>query len=216
MVVFRNRWIALAGVVALLLSTGCQPSGSSPDGPPRGGVPGGETAGRDVALDAPPSEDAKDEVSVQIASWDEVQQMVAALRGQVVVLDVWSTWCVPCTVEFPHLVKLQEAHPEGLACISVAANYSGRADEPPESFREEILDFLRRQNAAFANVISSTPDEALYEAIGAASVPVVLVYGRDGKLKKKFTNDDREYGDEGFTYAEHINPMVQQLLKEPE
>jgi thiol-disulfide isomerase/thioredoxin len=197
-----------ACLVALLTVMGCQPSGTSPATAPR------DQAQDEGLVDQPDSSGTPEgQVSVEIKTWDEVQQMVAGLRGQVVVLDIWSTWCVPCTVEFPHLVKLQESYPSGLTCISLAANYSGLADEPPESFREEVLSFLQRQNATFPNVISSTPDEALYAAIGAASVPVVLIYGSDGELKKTFTNDDREYGDEGFTYADHIIPLVEQLMK---
>ncbi len=212
MTVNQKRNFSAASIVVLLLSIGCQPSETSPAPSPQGSA----SADGIQPNEPSPLEPPADAVTVQIKSWPEVQQIVAGLRGQVVVLDVWSTWCVPCTVEFPHLVKLHEAYPTDLACISVAANYSGLADEPPESFREEILAFLRQQNAAFTNIICSTPDDDLYEAIGAASVPVVLVYGRDGELKKTFTNDDQEYGDEGFTYADHIVPLVEQLLNKTE
>ena len=57
-----------------------------------------------------------------VASWDEVQQMVAAHEGKVVVLDLWSTWCIPCKKEFPHLVEIHEGFPADVACISVSLN----------------------------------------------------------------------------------------------
>jgi thiol-disulfide isomerase/thioredoxin len=196
----------LVSVVALLSVIGCQPSGTSPVAPTQ------RTQDK-ITVDQPDgSESAADQVTVEIKSWAEVQQMVASLRGQVVVVDVWSTWCVPCTVKFPEFVKLHESYPTGLTCISVAANYSGLADEPPESFRDDVLEFLRSQNATFTNVISSTPDEQLYATIGADAVPIVLVYGRDGELKETFTNDYGKYGEKGFTYADHIVPLVEQLL----
>jgi thiol-disulfide isomerase/thioredoxin len=196
----------LASVVVLLSVIGCRPSEDSPV------VPTQSTQDQ-ASVDQPgASEPAAGQVTVEIKSWAEVQQMVASLQGQVVVVDVWSTWCVPCTVKFPEFVKLHESYPTGLTCISVAANYSGLADEPPESFRDEVLDFLRSQNATFPNVISSTPDEQLYATIGADAVPIVLVYGPDGELKKTFTSDHSQYGEEGFTYADHIVPLVEQLL----
>ena len=197
---------SLVSVVALLSAIGCQPSGTSPVAPAQ--------RTQSQASDGQPgaSESAAGQVTVEIKSWAEVQQMVAGLRGQVVVVDVWSTWCVPCTVKFPEFVTLHESHPTGLTCISVAANYSGLADEPPESFRDEVLEFLRSQNATFPNVISSTPDEELYATIGADAVPIVLVYGRDGELRKTFTSDHDQYGEEGFTYADHIVPLVEELL----
>lgn len=197
---------SLVSVVALLSAIGCQPSGTSPVAPTQG-------TQDQASVDQPEeAESGADQVTVEIKSWEEVQQMVTSLRGQVVVVDVWSTWCVPCTVKFPEFVKLHESHPTGLTCISVAANYSGLADEPPESFRDEVLEFLRSQNATFANVICSTPDEQLYKTIGADAVPIVLVYGPNGELKDTFTNDHDQYGEEGFTYADHIVPLVEQLL----
>lgn len=189
----------------LTLAIGCQPTETASDPMP-------DRPRDQAAVDSDAKETAPDAVTVQIKSWEEVQQMVADLRGQVVVIDIWSTWCVPCTVKFPEFVKLHESYPEGLTCISVAANYTGLPDEPPESFRDEVLDFLRRQNAAFPNVISSTPDQELYSMVGADAVPIALVYGPDGQLARTFTNEDPQFGDEGFTYADDVRPLVEQLL----
>ena len=138
--------------------------------------------------------------------------MVADHRGKVVVIDIWSTWCEHCMEEFPNLVKLHQQFPDNVACISVDIDYNGREDQPPESFRDEVLEFLSKHEATFQNVISSDPDEDVYNALEVGSIPVVLVYDREGSLKKKFTNDDNEYGDEGFTYQQHIIPLVEKLL----
>ena len=138
--------------------------------------------------------------------------MVTNHRGKVVVIDVWSTWCDPCKRQFPNLVKLHRQYSDKIACISVDIDYYGSPDEPPESFRDEVLKFLSKQDAAFENVISSDPDEDVLNALDVSSVPAVLVYDREGSLRKKFTNDDNEYGGEGFTYQEHIIPLVEKLL----
>ncbi len=202
--------------IALMLTVGCQPAApvppESPSPDPAG--PGAESPMDEAAAGEQPAESEAGEVTVQIRSWEEVQQMVADRKGKVVVIDIWSTWCVPCMREFPHLVQLQQSFPDSVTCISVAANYAGLKDEPPESFRDEVLEFLKKQKAALTNVICSTPDETLYETLQAASVPIVLVYGTDGSLQKMFTNDDQQYGDEGFTYQQHIVPLVEQLVKQ--
>jgi hypothetical protein len=39
------------------------------------------------------------------------------------------------------------------------------------------------------------------------------VFGRDGKIAKKFDNDNNEFGEEGFKYDKHIQPLVAKLLK---
>jgi YD repeat-containing protein len=114
--------------------------------------------------------------------------------------------------EFPHLVELQQRYPDDVTCISVNLNYIGLADEPPESLREPVLEFLRRQQATFPNVICSTPDEQVLQTVDAFSVPVVLVYDSAGNRQQVFTNDDGQYGDEGFGYDQHIQPLVERLL----
>jgi thiol-disulfide isomerase/thioredoxin len=194
---------------ALLFALGCG-SSSPPPTEPTSVTPPSETPAAPAA-DAEPAEPIS-EITVQIKSWEEVQQLVADQKGKVVVVDIWSTWCIPCVREFPNLVQLQKDHPDNVACISVDANYSGVESEPPESFQEEVLEFLLKQEAKFQNVICSDPDTELFDKVGIASIPAVLVYDREGTLQKKFTNDDQEYGDEGFTYEDHIVPLVEQLL----
>jgi thiol-disulfide isomerase/thioredoxin len=152
------------------------------------------------------------EVTVQVSSWAEVQQMVAEHRGKVVVVDVWSTWCEPCVREFPNLVQLHRQYPDEVVCISLNIDYIGVATEPPDSFRDKVLKFVRQQEASFQNVISSDPDEDVLKALDAFSVPVVQVYDRDGNLRETFTNDDDLYGDEGFTYQRHIIPLIETSL----
>jgi thiol-disulfide isomerase/thioredoxin len=153
-------------------------------------------------------------IPIRLASWEEVEQLVASQNGKVVVLDVWSTWCVPCLREFPGLVALHDKHGDRVACMSLNCNFTGAAGETPEDSREEIAAFLQKQKATFENVISTTPDEQLYEVLGAAAVPVVRVYDKQGQLRKQFVNDDNEYGDEGFTYEQHIEPLVAELMNE--
>lgn len=146
-----------------------------------------------------------------VASWDEVQQMVAAHKGKVVVLDLWSTWCLPCMREFPHLVEIHEEFPGEVACISVSLNYIGLEDEGPEEMREQVMPFLTAKKAFFENVISSDPDNVVLERLSLASIPAVMVYGRNGKLLRRFDNDQGLYG-EGFTYLDHVRPLVQDAL----
>lgn len=151
-------------------------------------------------------------IPLQVLDWDEVQKLVAANKGKVVVLDLWSTYCAPCMREFPNLVELQKKHPKDVACISMNLNYAGIRDEPPESFREEVLAFLSKQNAYFQNVISKDPDADLFEKLDLASIPAVYVYDRKGKLVKRFDNDNIQSPSDEFTYEKDIIPLVKKLL----
>jgi thiol-disulfide isomerase/thioredoxin len=151
-------------------------------------------------------------ITVDVASWDEVQAMVADQKGKVVVVDLWSTWCVPCMREFPNLVKLQDRFPDQVACISVNLNYDGSADAPPESHRDNVLKFLTKQKADFRNIICSDSDEKMYDTLDLGSIPAIYVYNEQGELHKRFDNDSGEYGEEGFTYEQHVIPLVEQLI----
>jgi thiol-disulfide isomerase/thioredoxin len=157
---------------------------------------------------------AEPEIQLEVASWDDVQTMVGKHAGKVVVVDLWSTSCIPCVREFPQLVELHKAHADNVACISVSVDYTGAEEETPESLREKIAAFLDKRNATFQNVICSDPDLELYDRIDLGAVPAVYVFDREGELKKRFDNDHQEYGDEGFTYAQHIVPLVEQLVGE--
>jgi thiol-disulfide isomerase/thioredoxin len=150
--------------------------------------------------------------SLAVKSWDETQQWIAAQRGKVVVVDLWSSWCVPCIREFPNLVKLAQDHADDVVCLGFNLDYSGAIGETPESFLDPIGRFLAKQDAAFSNVISSEPADDVFQRLELGSIPAVLIYDREGQLSKRFDNDDDLYGDEGFTYEKHIVPWIKQLL----
>jgi thiol-disulfide isomerase/thioredoxin len=196
-----KRRIALSIACCLLVPfalTGCQP-GASPA----------------VAEESPQQKGAPakgDKIPLELASWDETEKIVASYKGKVVVLDIWSTWCEPCVREFPGLVELQKKHPNDVVSVSLNSNYIGVGSAEDE--KDDILAFLKKQDAQIRNLISTDADEDLYKKVGIASIPVARVYGRDGKLVKQFDNEKGEYGDKGFNYEEHVGPLVEKLVKE--
>jgi len=154
---------------------------------------------------------AKSTITLKVAAWDDVLKIVEQNKGKIVVVDLWSTSCQPCVAEFPGLVKLQAGHTKDVVCVSFNCNYIG-LDQPEEEL-PEVLKFLQKQNAQFVNLMSNEEDEKLYKRVGIASIPVVRVYGRDGKLAKQFDNEKEEYGKDGFTYDKHITPYVKKLVE---
>lgn len=151
------------------------------------------------------------DVTLKVASWKETMQLLPKYKGRVVILDLWSTSCIPCMREFPNLVQLQERFGDKVACISFNCDYVGIKSKPPEYYRERVMKFLQKREATFLNVLSSTPSDELFDQIQLASIPAVYVFGPDGKLVNRFDNDEGKYGDE-FTYKEHVIPLVERLL----
>ncbi|HEV3341804.1 MAG TPA: TlpA disulfide reductase family protein [Pirellulales bacterium] len=150
---------------------------------------------------------ASGQVTAEIKDFDGIQSLIASKRGKVVVMDCWSTWCDPCVKEFPGLVALHKKYgTEDLACISLSFNYDGGKNEKPEDHTEQVLEFLRTQDAAFDNVIASVPTDELYELLGfkTASVPAIFVYDRQGNLARQFGGEEAKYAEVGKLVAELI------------
>lgn len=191
----------------ILLLAGCP----GPDGTGEADTSASNDADSTAAETSEPSTSETGDVDVQQASWAEIEKAIAAQQGKVVVVDLWSTTCAPCKREFPGLVKLSNEHKEDVACISVSLDYYGDPTEPPETYLPAVKEFLVEQKADLQNFLSTDVSDDVLAAVGAVSVPAVLVYNADGKLAKTF-EDDGSYGDEGFTYEEHITPAVEELL----
>jgi thiol-disulfide isomerase/thioredoxin len=169
---------------------------------------------RMTARAAEPDAAARAAVKLSPATWDEVQKVVAGAKGRVVVLDVWSTACQPCMEEFPHLVKLQNQQPDTV-CISLSVDYAGIRSKPPEYYRERVETFLSDQKAgAVKNYLCSQAADDLFEKLDLDSIPAVYVYGRDGKLAKRFDNrTPAKPGSEGISYETQVLPLVDKLVK---
>lgn len=70
------------------------------------------------------------------------------VRGKVVLINFWGTWCPPCRIEFPHMVNLQQQFHarDDFRLLSVSCGYSIDSEEPDE-LRQQTLEFLRQQHA---------------------------------------------------------------------
>lgn len=169
----------------------------------------GETS--PVAQDGP--ETASGEaVELTLQSWEETSKLIDSHKGKIVVVDFWATSCLPCRREFPHLIALQKAYPDKVACVSVSLDYSGRKSRPPETYREPVLEFLQQQRATIDNVLSTDDPDELEQRLKLAPIPLVWVYDRDGQRQRAFDNGDLE-GEE-FTYEKDVVPFVESLLSE--
>lgn len=152
---------------------------------------------------------AEPKVELQIKSYDEIQELIAGHKGQVVVMDAWSTSCEPCLKAFPGLVALhKKLGAEGVACISLSFDFEGLGK--PEERREDVLAFLKEQGATFENLLSSDDSDTLYTKFKLPSIPAVFVYDQTGKLAKRFDDTDRDQPH--FTYDD-VEKLVKSLLE---
>lgn len=157
------------------------------------------------------TEEAK--ITLTAGTWDNVLEQVKASKGRIVVVDIWSTSCLPCMTEFPHLVELQKTHGDKIACISFNVDYVGIKSKPAEFYRERVQTFLTKQKATFQNILCTVESDKVFEKLELSSIPAVYVFDAEGNEVKRFDDSLLEDGEEeAFTYKADINPFVKGLV----
>jgi thiol-disulfide isomerase/thioredoxin len=99
---------------------------------------------------------------------------VAALKGKVVLIDFWATWCGPCREELPNVIEIyKKNHAHGFEVIGVSL----------DSDRERLEQFISAQGMAWAQYFDGEGwDNKLAKKYGVHSIPMTYLLGRDGKI----------------------------------
>jgi cytochrome c biogenesis protein CcmG, thiol:disulfide interchange protein DsbE len=104
-----------------------------------------------------------------------VVRTLADYRGDVVLLNVWATWCLPCRTEMPSMERLHRAFAgQGLHVVAVSIDKPG--------FEEEIRTFVKEYALTFD--VLYDPDGAITTAYQTTGVPYSFVIDRSGKIRK--------------------------------
>jgi thiol-disulfide isomerase/thioredoxin len=102
---------------------------------------------------------------------------LAALRGHVVLLDFWATWCPPCLAMLPTLHELyREWQPRG-------AEFVGIDSDGPMLSQDDLRAFLASRPFPYPVV---NDDKEVGGRYGVFSIPHIVVIGRDGRIARVF------------------------------
>jgi cytochrome c biogenesis protein CcmG/thiol:disulfide interchange protein DsbE len=118
----------------------------------------------------------------------------ADLRGKVVLIDFWATWCQPCKKEMPGYQKLSGRYgAQGFAVIGLKLDIMADTEEPRA--------FARRLGIHYPLAVAT--DELKKKFGGIEGLPTTLLYDRQGILRQKII---------GFEYTDVIERDLKALL----
>jgi len=94
-------------------------------------------------------------------------------RGQVVLINIWATWCLPCVEELPSLMKLARLFPEKLIIIAIT-----------QEDRSIVQDFIKQFGKTDKNFVIGISNEA-FDVFAPQALPESYLLDQEGKLLEK-------------------------------
>lgn len=117
------------------------------------------------------------------------------LRGKVVVVNFWATWCPPCRIEIPSLEKLhRELGPEGVVVLGLSTDVAGDA---------RVREFLEERGVTYPVGMASGAVRRDFGGVGA--LPTTFVLDREGIIRHRVL---------GFFAPPAMRVSVRRLLQE--
>jgi peroxiredoxin len=148
----------LTVLLAALLAAACGPSTGE------GGDSIGEADSAEEARELAPDFTLSDLSGVPVR--------LEALRGKVVVLDFWATWCPPCEFQIPILNQVYEAHRDvgDLEILGISVDTEGP---------EVVQEYIAKHQAVYPILMGS---ESLARTFGAPGFPSLIVVDPSGRI----------------------------------
>lgn len=152
----RGQWVAVGGIVALLAAALVAGVALTPEIQQVG-----------VGTAAPDFE------ALDLATADTVG--IEAYRGEVVLLNIWATWCAPCEEEMPSMQRLHEdLGPRGLRVVAVSIDFGDS---------ENVREWVEERSLTFDILHDRTG--RIQDRYQTTGVPESFVIDRDGTIVKK-------------------------------
>jgi len=177
----------------MLLGAGCNPGKKEPPVPTVGAGESAKagamaaTLGPLPKLGAAPAWQLKDLAGKTVTS--------EQLKGKVVVVDFWATWCGPCRVEIPGYIEMQKKYgKDGLMIVGVSLDQAGP---------EVVKAFADKFKINYTIVMG---DDAVAQSFGGVeAIPTTFLIDRTGQIR------DRKMGaEESETYEQKVLAVLKQ------
>ena len=105
---------------------------------------------------------------------------LSALKGKIVVLDFWATWCPPCRQSIPEMVRLQDKYKDKLEIIGISL------DDPSEMDDSNLVQFMEKNKMNY-RIVRSTQIimQTYFKKEDKVLIPTLFVIDSKGNLREK-------------------------------
>ena len=100
-------------------------------------------------------------------------------RGEVVLINYWASWCGPCRIETPGLVKMAN-DTKGLAVVGISMDVGDR---------EPVRSFVKQMRVPYPIAF---PEKLSQEAQAMVGLPTSILVDREGRVAKTYVGETRE------------------------
>jgi thiol-disulfide isomerase/thioredoxin len=137
-----------------------------------------------------PNAGIADPMQFTLTGLDGRKLSMAGLKGKVVVLDFWATWCAPCRQQHPLLDRVRERFASNPDVVFLSID----TDEDRNAVKR-FLEEARWEDRVYF-------EDGLSRALGVMSIPATIVFGRDGKVFSRLT---------GFVPGQFVETLNQRI-----
>lgn len=101
---------------------------------------------------------------------------LSSMKGKVVLVDFWATWCKPCIATMPELQKLHDAYSaKGLTVVGVSIDETGAKDVEP---------FLAKRKFTYPMLLDQN---GTWEKWGVRAIPALFLLDKNGQIVRQWT-----------------------------
>lgn len=143
----------------------------------------------------PAPDGSSDTPEIEVTMLDGKKMKLSSLRGKVCVIDMFASWCHHCQDHAPHMVKIyNQFKAQGFEMVSLATDQKDKI--------ADVKKFVKDYSLNYPVGFMTVEVQAYYMDSHSHNIPQVLIFGKDGKMVKRWIGWSEERTTELTSLAE--------------